>query len=231
MADEPKTYTEEEVAARIAEVEKGLKANRDEALKEAKTAKARLAAYDGVDPDEFKKLKSAAEEAERKKAAAEGDFKSLEKQLVDRHSVELAAKETAIGKLTKAVERRLVQAQLATAIAKAGGKPSMTELLVLDGARHIRVRETDEDFEAFVADEKGLPLVADGKGTPMTVDLFVEQNLKAKYPDAFNGSGSSGGGASKSTAGGGGVRVIAAGDDQAFLANLAEIASGKAEVR
>jgi hypothetical protein len=63
------------IDAAVAEQVEGLKKNQNELLKESKAAKAKLAAYDGVDPEEYKKLKQAAEEAERKRLQGEGDFK------------------------------------------------------------------------------------------------------------------------------------------------------------
>jgi hypothetical protein len=86
---EEKTYKQEDVDALIAEQTEGLRKNRDEALKEVKAARQRLANYEGVDPDEFKKLKAEKEDAEKKKLAAEGDFKSLETQLVKKYEGEL----------------------------------------------------------------------------------------------------------------------------------------------
>ena len=70
----------EVVAAIKAEVEKetaGLKGNRDELLKEAKAAKAKLAAYEGIDPEEHKRLKAAADEAERRMLQALHDALSV----------------------------------------------------------------------------------------------------------------------------------------------------------
>jgi hypothetical protein len=228
---DPKTYSEDEYNAMIAERD-ALKANRDEILRESKKAKDALKNYDGVDPAEFKTLKEAAAEAERKKAASEGDFKALEKQLIDRHTAELGVKDAKIGKLNKALEKRLIDAKLAESLAKHEAEPTMLKLLQLEGRQYVRVRETDDDYEEYVVDAKGNPLIADGKGTAMTVDDLVVQRLKTDYPAAFKGSGSSGGGASKSTPGGsGGVKVIAAGDKKGFIDNLADIASGKAQVR
>jgi hypothetical protein len=211
----------------------GLKRNRDETLRELAAAKKKLAAWDGVDPEEYKKLRTSAEEAERKKATAEGDFKSLEKQLVDRHAVELKGKDERIGKLNGALERHLVQAELRKVIAARKGMADMTDLLVEHGARFVRVRETDDGFAAVVTDERGNPRIADGKGTPMSLDAYVEQELMTKFPRAFEGTGSSGGGASKSTAGGGGgsPSTIAAGDTAGFLKNLAGIAKGDVKVQ
>jgi hypothetical protein len=230
VADEgDKTYTQEELDAILSRERDALKANRDEALKEAKRAKEQLRSYEGVDPEEYQKLKRAAEEAERKKAESEGDFKKLETQLVERHKQEMSTATARAAKLQAALEKRLVQAELTKAIAAKRGD---ADLLLPHAERYVRVRETEEDFVAFVADEHGNPLVADGQGTPMTFDQLVEQTLMAKFPNAFEGTGSSGGGASRSAGGAGGVgKSIAADDSSAFLANLEAIATGKVEVR
>lgn len=228
---DPKTYTQDEFDAMVAERD-AVKANRDVVLKEAKDAKKKLADYDGVDPEKYKQLESAAAEADRKKATAEGDFKSLETQLKDLHKKEIDGKEVKIGKLTKAVEKRAIRNELTAALIKAGALPDMIDLLVERGEKHGRLKETDDDYASFIADEKGNPLVADGAGTAMTWDVFVEQKLKTQYPRAFEGTGSSGGGAPKSNPGGGGSpKVIQAGDNAAFLANLDGIASGKVTVQ
>ena len=231
MAD-PQTYTQEQVDAMVAErlaaETEGLQKSQKQLLAEAKAAKAALKSYEGIDPDEHKRLKTAAEEAERKKAAAEGDFESLKKQLVEKHGTEISAKDAQIAKRQTALEKRLVQAELTAAIVRHKGDP---DLLLPHGAKFVRTREIENDFEAFVVDEAGQPRFADGKGTPMTFDDLVTQVLIPKYPRAFDGTGSSGGGASKSAASGGGPRVISAGDNAAFLANLPKIASGEVVVR
>ncbi len=231
VSDAPKTYTQEEVDALLATEVAGLKANTQETVRELRAARAKLANLDGVDPEEHKRLKQFVADAEQKKAAAEGDWKSLEKQLVERHSQELGTKEKRIGKLQSALEKRLVDANLATALAKAEADPTMLELLQLAGRKSVRVRETDDDFEAFVADAQGNPLISDGKGTPMDVDTFVAQTLKSQYPSAFKGTGSSGGGASKSAGGASGApRNIASTNSQDFLSSINDIALGKTTV-
>ena len=227
VTDAAKTYTQDEFDALVAETTAGLKANQAELLKEARAAKAKLANYDGIDPVEFKTLKDAAAEAERKKAAADGDFKALEKQLIENHGKELSGRDAKIGKLTKALEQRLVDAELTRAIAEKKGTP---DLLLPYARQFVGVRETDDGFEGFVSDGKGNARVADGKGTPMDFSAFVEQELMVKFPRAFDGLGSSGGGAARSNAGGGGARNVAAGDNAAFIGNLADIASGKVTV-
>lgn len=228
MADETKTYTEAEYNAMVAERD-AIKANRDEALGEAKRAKAALKAWDGKDPAEYERLVAADKAAQEKKATAEGDFATLKQQLVEAHAKELGARDGKIGKMSKALERRLVDAELTRAIALKKGDP---DLLLPFARQFVRVRETENDFEGFIADAAGNPLIADGKGTPMTFDGFVETTLMPKFPRAFEGSGASGGGATKSSGGAAGSpTVIPAGDNAAMLANLAKIASGEAIVR
>ncbi len=231
LVADPKTYTQEEYDALVSERE-ALKANRDEILKEKKRADAALKAWDGKDPTKYDELVAAADEAARKKAAAEGDFDALKKQMSDKHAGELTVRDTKIAKLNKAIEKRLVDAELTRAIAAKKGEP---DLLLPYARQFMRVKETDDDFEGYIADERGNPLVADGKGTAMTVDQFVEQNLMTKFPRAFEGTGSSGGGAPKPNAGGGGAMThIAApiggafGPD--FLANVQNIRDGKTTI-
>jgi len=227
---DPKTYTEDEYNAMIAERD-ALKANRDEILKEAKRSKDALKNYEGVDPERFRQLVAAAEEAERQKATAEGDFKVLEKQLIERHTKELDGRDGKIGKLTKALEKRLREDELRKAL---NGKvdPDMTELIVEHGSKFVKVRETDDDFEHYITDERGNQQFSDGMATPMTMESFVDQTLKTKFPKAFLGTGSSGGGATKSHAGGGAPGVLPAGDNMgmSILQNLDKVRKGEIAV-
>lgn len=222
---DPKLYTEEEVAV-IQSERDALKGKHNELLTETKNAKAALKAYEGIDPAKAKALQKAAEDAEAAAAAARGDFSTREKQLIERHTQELEKRTTRETKLQRAVERRTAEAEIRRAIAAAGGN---AELLLPHAMPYVKVRETDDDFEAIL-EEHGQPLVADGKGSPMTFDTFVSERLKTKFPDAFAGTGSSGGGASKSIASGVGGRIIPAGATWT-KADIDDIASGKAQVR
>lgn len=217
MADSDKTYTQAEIDAVIAERE-AIKANRDAVLAEKKKLADVAKKYEGFDPDEFARLKTEKEERERKKATDEGDFKTLQQQMVEKHAAELAAAEKRTGKALTALEKRKV-AKLQEELVKAGALPEFMDLLTLKGSASVRLREGDEDWDEYVSDEKGNPLVADGAGTPMTLGQFVETALKTQYAGAFKGTGSSGGGASKSTAGGGGAKTFnpATSDGKDFL--------------
>lgn len=226
---EIEAFTQAEVDAMVADQLGGLKSKNEDLLGEAKRAKQLLRDYDGVDPKEFKRLKEAAEQAERAKALVEGDFKALEKQLIDRHTTELGGRDARISKLTSTLEKKLLDAELIRAITAKKGEP---DLLLPYARQFARVREVEDGFEGFVADAGGNPMVSDGKGTAMTFEMFVEQQLMTKFPRAFDGAGSSGGGApAKSAArGGGGPKTVPAGDNSAFISNLADIAAGKMTV-
>lgn len=232
MADEPRTYTQEEVEKLLEERTAGLKANRDELAKEAKTAKAKLAAYDGLDPEEHKRLKAAAEEAERKKAEAQGDYKALEKQLTEKYEGLLAAVRTEKAEILSAMESHLIDAAAVAELAKHTNSP---RLLLPHVKGVMKVVKEDGQYQARIIDPlTGAVRIGGGQGaSPMTLPELIESMKRDNdFADAFKGTGSSGGGAAKSSAGGGGgAQVIAAGDNAGFIANLKDIAAGKVEVR
>jgi hypothetical protein len=228
--EEGKTYTQAEVDALIAEQTAGLKANRDELLKESKKAREALKNYEGVDPEEHRRLKDAAAEAERKKAAAEGDFKSLEAQLVKKMAdaeAKFAAEQT---RLRGSLDKYLIDAEAVRELAAHSDSPA---LLLPHIRGQMRVIEQDGAFVARIVDAAGNVRIGKGQGSaPMTLGELIEDMKQDRtYAPAFRGTGSSGGGASKTTAGGGLASVVAAGDDRAFLANLDGIAKGTVEVR
>lgn len=235
MAGESETFTKEQVdalvAERLAAETEGLKGNQKKLLDDLKAAQRTLKNYEGVDPEKAREALSKLEELEHKKAAAEGDFSKLREQMVAKHQSELDGRDKRVKKFESALTRRLTTDELRKALT---GKalPEYQELLVEHGAKFLKVNETDDDFEYVIHDGKGNALVADGKGTPMTIDQFVDQTLKTKYPGAFAGSGSSGGGATRSTGGASGraPAVIANTNSPEFLQNLDRIRKGEAKV-
>ncbi len=228
--DEGKGFTQEQLDAAIAEATAGLKANQAELLKEAKAAKAALKNYEGVDPKKYQELTQAAEEAERKRLASEGDFKSLEKQLVEKYEGEIG-KEREVGKkYLTAMERYMIDAAAATELAKHSDSP---KLLLPHIKSRMKVIEQDGEFHARIVDDSGNVRIGKGQGSaPMTLSELVEEMKQDKeFAPAFRGTGSSGGGASRSSGSAGGSKVVPAGDNAAFIANLAEIATGKVAVQ
>lgn len=234
MAGESKTYTQDEfdaaVAERIAAETEGLKKNQKELLQEAKAAKARLAAYEGIDPEEHKRLKQAADEAERKRLQGEGDFKALEAQLVKKYEGELD-KERGISKgMRSAMEKHLIDSAAIAELAKVSDSP---RLLLPHIRSRMKVVEHDGEYVARIVDESGSVRIGKGSGsTPMTLSELVEEMKQDKeYAPAFRGTGSSGGGATRSTGGASGaVGNIASTNSQDFLNNLDRIRKGEVTI-
>jgi hypothetical protein len=224
---EVKTFTQDEVQAAIEEAKKGLLANRDEALKEAKQLRDKLKAFDGVDPEKHRELMAAAEKAEREKQESAGNWKALESQLIEKHTAQTEKLNGRITQLSTALERRLVDAEAASAIAELKGS---VKGLLPHVKPHIRVVEQDGEFVAQVVDSKGNPRISDAKGTPMSIrDLVAEFKNDGELGRLFEGSGSSGGGASRSNAGGGGSPKIIAPSE--IMAHVADVATGKVQVQ
>lgn len=229
MADDPKTYTEEQVAERIAAETAGLKQNRDELLKESKSAAAKLKAYDGVDPEEYKKLKEAAQEAERKRLQGEGDFKALEAQLIKKYDGELEKERGNTTKYRTALEQSLIDRDAIAELAKHSDAPM---LLLPHVKGQMKVMEHDGQLVARIVDSQGNVRIGKGQGSaPMTLpELMDEMKQDKQFAVAFRGSGSSGGGAPKSGASGGGSRHIESTNTPDFLRNLDSIAKGETTV-
>jgi hypothetical protein len=205
-----------------------LLASRNEVLKEAKKAKEYARKFEGIDPERYKALETAAEEAERKRAEAVGDWKAREAQLLEKVQKDIEARDSRINTLSSALERRLVDAEATAALAAAKGSP---KVLLPHIKSHVKVVEEDGEYVVHVVDAKGNQRIGDAKGSPMTISQLVEE-MKAdpEFARNFDGSGSSGGGATKSNAGGGGVKTIQKGDQAAFLANLDDIIAGNVKV-
>lgn len=234
MADDSKTYTQEQfdaaLAERLAAETEGLKKNQKQLLDEAKQAKARLAAYDGIDPEEHKKLKQAAEEAERKRLAGEGDWKALETQLVKKYEGEIEKERGERGKMRSALEQYLIDREALSELAKVSDSP---KLLLPHIRSRMKVVEQDGAFHARIVDETGNIRIGKGQGSsPMSLSELVEEMKQDKeFAPAFRGTGSSGGGATRSTGGAGGnAGRIASTNSPDFLAQLAGVASGKTKV-
>jgi hypothetical protein len=154
--------------------------------------KRQLKKFKDIDPDRYQQLLKQQQEAERRKAEEEGNFKAVEQQLRELHEQERRGDQERITHLSKAVEGLLVDAQATAAIAKYDGEP---ELLLPHVKRYVRVVEENGQFVPRVVDGAGNPRIGDSKGTPMSIAQLVEE-MKASpvFGRAFKGGGQSGGG-------------------------------------
>lgn len=225
-----KTYTQEELEAKVAEANKGLEAKRDELMDEVKGLRRQMKAFEGIDPKEYQKVTSRLAELEQQDKADKAGMTS-----------------EALTKLRQDVEAEVVKRYAADRDAALQVFPWASELagenrsLKLDsvvkaemakgGARAERIdalfRLTADRFDLT---DDGKPMLRDKPAAE--IDKYVADELRKEYPEFYNGSGSTGGGASKSSnAGGSGpVKRIAADDQAAFLANLEGVAKGEVAV-
>lgn len=227
MADDDAKYTQEELDAAVKEALVDAKAENDEAFKElwreAKEAKAKLRAFGDVDPDEVGKMRTRIKELERQAESGDGSGVSsedLEKWKSDIRAdleEEYQEVEQTVEELRAENRRLKLDDRVKAMMGKAGVRSERIDPLYRLTADHY---DLTDDGEPVVK-------VKPGKEP----EKYIEEDLSKEYPEFFNGSGSSGGGASASSGGaGGGAGRIAAGDNDAFLDNLDEIAEGKVAV-
>lgn len=223
MADEAKTYTQAEVDAAIVEANKALEENRNRLLDQLKAQERK---YQGVDLDEYRKMRETVAALETKANAEKAGLTSdeLVKLRNDvRAEVErqYAADMQAGTKVfpwaaSLAQENRALKLDnvVKTEMAKGGARAERIDALF---------RLTADRFDLT---DDGKPMLRTSPG--IEVGKYVADELRKEYPEFYNGSGSSGGGASKSTAGGGGSpNTIAVTDRAGFLANVEKIAKGQ----
>jgi hypothetical protein len=198
-----------------------------------------LKAFEGIDPEEAKRLKAEAEKIEADKLKSKGDWDAREKQLKEQLAADLQKREThfqtelksrddRIVKLQGSLEKSLIEAQATAAIAAAKGSP---ELLLPHVMRSVKVVEENGEFVARVLDAQGQPRIANVKGDPFTVaNLIEEMKANEVYGRAFDASGAGGSGATKSDGGKSGVKTVRRADQEALNANIEAIAKGEITV-
>lgn len=218
---------------------KGLKS----ALEAERKAKAdfekSLKGFEGIDPEEARRLKAEAEKIEADKLKSKGDWETREKQLKDQlasdlqkreqhFQTELKAREDRIAKLQVSLEKSLIEAQATTAIAAAKGAP---ELLLPHVMRQVKIVEENGDFVVRVLDAQGQPRIANVKGDPFTIANLVDEMKGIPiYGRAFDASGAGGSGATKTDGGKGGIKTVRRSDQDAMNANIEAIAKGEITV-
>jgi len=196
----------------------------------ADAAKARKRVPQDFDPERWEELQSLEEEFQKGKLSDKQreEFDNLKRQLQEQHKKELAKYEGQVASLRDALHKELVTSRATQALANAKGA---VKLLLPHIERHATVVEQDGHFVPVVVDGEGHTRIGEGGGNMTFEELVAEMRSSSDFASAFEGTGSSGGGAVRSAAGGGGRNVVAAGDNDAFLANLEQIAKGEVEVR
>lgn len=172
----------------------GLKNALEAERKAAREAKAALKRYDGLDPEEYARLKEAADAAEATKLQTEGKWEEMKDRLTKSFEKEKGALTGEISKRDRVIEQLTVENELNAAIEKAGVLPEHRRTV----RNHLRV-----EGKPTVAWEGDVPK---GQMGDVAIAEYVESWAKSEEAahyiksDAGSGSGARGGG------GGGGGR-------------------------
>jgi len=176
---------EAEKAALAAELEEA-RAEKARLLAESMSRKEKLKAYEGVDPEKYRKLVAEQEAADLKAAEAAGDFERVKQMMADAHKAEMEARDARIAEL-----EGLVQANAGTidklSIGNAFGTSSfIADKMILTPAK-TRVLYGDhfevEDGQVVAYDkpkgDKDRTKLVDSLGRPLPFDVALEKIVDA----------------------------------------------------
>ena len=176
MSDQNDTPAAEDQS--VAELEAMRKKN-NELLGELKKFKSTLKQYDGIDPDEYAKLREAQEHAELERAKAEGDIEAIQKK-AEKEREKLQA---VIADLTKRNENTHRENAALAAISKHGGNTTLLRGIVTQALEVV----ADGDTYSVVATVEGEKL--------SPADYVARLKSDDEYAGAFSGTGVGGQGA------------------------------------
>jgi len=224
VPNEDGLYTKDELDAEVA----GLKKNQQEAMDQLKALQRKLSDLGGIDGISAKLKEFDELEAEIARIEAEGEAQDAgltkEKLQEIENSVQarLEKKYAPLADQNKSLSEQVRTLTLDNVV---------KALMPKKGVRADRVdalyRVAKDNFDLT---EDNAPILREDPGAD--IGEFIETKLAEQWPEFFEGTGSSGGGASRSAGGAGSFRrTIPAGDNDAFLANLEQIATGKVQVR
>lgn len=166
----------------------GLKAKRDELLKEIAETKKAMKAFEGLDPEAAKAALEKAAKAEEEGLAARGEYETLKRKLEERHADELSKATARENALLSNLKRERLQNYL------------VEKGVLADRAAYAFV-DIGEQIE-LASDDSGFSLkLKGGIGDAKELETVIE-GLKAKSPFLFAADGASGSGASGSGNGG-----------------------------
>lgn len=165
------------------------------------------AKYGNIDPDEYARLKTEAEERERKKAEEAGNYEAVTRQIQEKAQKEIEARDRIIADHESTFGQTIIERDAIDAISKAGG---ISELLMPHVLRRLKPVKSDNRFHTRVIDENGQERISprsDSNAHMAVSELVEEMRENPVFARCFNGSSASGGGATQNGNGGAGAGV------------------------
>lgn len=213
LEDSGKFVFEAETTVEVASLKKALDAERKAKADYEKSLKG----YEGIDPEEARRLKAEAEQIVTEKLKSKGDWETREKQLKEQLAADLQKRQQQFDseiekrtereqKLQAALEKSLIEAKATEAIA---GKKGVPQLLLPHILRQVKVIEENGEFVPRVIGADGNPRIADVKGSPYTIQHLVDEMYNDPvFGRAFEANGAAGSGAQNNTAAAGGGKSM-----------------------
>jgi hypothetical protein len=173
---------------------------RQAAKREADELRKQLDALKGVDPEEYRTLKSEREAAEQERAKRAGEFDKLQQQLVTKHQAELTAEQQRREQAEQRLQRTVIGRAFADAV-DLFGPSGKTIYLPSDAERIFGDRvQILEDGTVAVTDAAG-DVILDGKtGKPAAFAVAMAEYIDGLSDKQYRlrgsgktGSGSTGG--------------------------------------
>lgn len=161
----------------------GLTKNRDELLREKKALEER---YKGIDPEEFLKLKTAAEKAQDDELKGKGKVDDILNAWTERKNKSDKQYEDRIAELQGRLDAVTVDGVLRTSAGKAGVLPELVDDVVVLVKQ--RVQKGDNDNIQILDRPGGLPM-------DVSIDKFFSDVLKEQRPQYYAAQGNGGSGA------------------------------------
>jgi hypothetical protein len=194
------TTTTKDAAYWEAEAKKAFE-TRQATKRELDEVRKRLQALDGVDPDEYKTLKSEREKAEEEKKRKAGEFDSWRADILKKHQSEIQARDEKVTVAQQKWQRTMVGLAFAGA-SDLFGKDAFTIYSPKAAERIFSEFVTlDDDGNAVVKDRGGNVILDADTGKPASFSVAMRELIES-LPDRNDhlrgsgktGSGSTGGG-------------------------------------
>lgn len=204
-----KTYTAAEVQAMIDQNTSGLKKKNDELLGKVKEFDSKLKPWEGLDPENVRKVLTTFDQNEELKMLAEGKHEEVIHRRIEREEARWKSQLEEVSTWAQTLEEQLqasndqvrdlmIDTSVVSAFIAEGGLPTAKDDVVLRATVFFDV----EDGQVVARDNKG-ELIR-GKDGPITIQEWVA-NLKTSAPHLFPGS--RGAGATGGTGGNGDVET------------------------
>jgi len=197
----------------IAKAMEGAEAKKTELLGETKAEREKRRALESeleklkasagdIDAEEYKELKAAKEEQEKRDAEKKGEYAKLTAKQKEESDKKIAAAEGEATKLRTQLHEQITSTAILKALEAEKGNSALLSHVVKS---HLKIEETDNGIQIIGLDKNGDPMVAEDGSVGNALDVVKYLKTQEAYQPAFDAHqmGGSGSQASKKLGGSG----------------------------